>query len=770
MATGTCRPRSVRPTKAACLDACQPGPAAATDANCDRRDDDCDGTTDEDYAASATQCGSGACHRQDQTSCVNGSVVDSCQAGVGGASDTSCDGVDDDCDGSLDEDFAGKAESCGQGACERQTVTRCVNGAAASACTPGTASPDNNCNGLDEDCNGTPDDHYAARAVSCGVGVCQRSGATACVGGAEHNACTSGQAGNDAACDGIDNDCNGQIDEDYQAVSETCGAGACRRTVTTSCVGGHETRCVPGPTTGADNDCDGIDDDCNGIADDAYVGHSTACGVGACAAAGTTSCVSGHEVDSCRPSAPAAVDNTCNNVDEDCNGVADEDYRVVIACGAGACTREGVETCASGRPIRSCTPGAATSDANCNGVDDDCNGRSDDGYQARATRCGVGACLREGQTACMNGQEVDTCSAGRATGADDDCNGVDEDCDGMADDHYPAQGTRCGRGECTTTGSTSCVQGRVLDSCVPRAPAASVDTTCNGRDEDCDGNVDEEYASRAIVCGQGPCRNSVQSACVNGAEQTGCSPLPPAASDANCNAVDDDCNGRVDDGYPGGATRCGTGPCTATGTLSCQNGVVADSCVPPEDACGSVTPYCGPTKQDVCTGRTRCTNQPCNCGGVPECTVFRAIQGSDAKYVYYGRDPCGALCQPVFRCSHASTQCNGTAEACGVDLVTGERCECAPATCDPKLSLCIKGQRCGTNACQGPCGTCTNTCGEQHVCDAAGRSSCPADCSGNNCAGTASCTACQAGCNRTTGLCNLVLQVPRTPVTGILTN
>jgi hypothetical protein len=461
MATGTCRPRSVRPTKAACLDACQPGPAAATDANCDRRDDDCDGTTDEDYAASATQCGSGACHRQDQTSCVNGSVVDSCQAGVGGASDTSCDGVDDDCDGSLDEDFAGKAESCGQGACERQTVTRCVNGAAASACTPGTASPDNNCNGLDEDCNGTPDDHYAARAVSCGVGVCQRSGATACVGGAEHNACTPGQAGNDAACDGIDNDCNGQIDEDYQAVSETCGAGACRRTVTTSCVGGHETRCVPGPTTGADNDCDGIDDDSNGI---------------------------------------------------------------------------------------------------------------------------------------------------------------------------------------------------------------------------------------------------------------------------------------------------------------------ADSCVPPEDACGSVTPYCGPTKQDVCTGRTRCTNQPCNCGGVPECTVFRAIQGSDAKYVYYGRDPCGALCQPVFRCSHASTQCNGTAEACGVDLVTGERCECAPATCDPKLSLCIKGQRCGTNACQGPCGTCTNTCGEQHVCDAAGRSSCPADCSGNNCAGTASCTACQAGCNRTTGLCNLVLQVPRTPVTGILTN
>jgi hypothetical protein len=809
------------------LDSCQPGPAAASDATCDRRDDDCDGDTDEEYAATTTQCGSGVCHHQGQTSCVNGSVVDSCQAGAGGAADTSCDGVDDDCDGRLDEDFAGKAESCGQGACARQTITRCERGTEVSTCTPGAATADNNCNGIDEDCDGAPDDRYAPRTVSCGVGMCQRSGATACVDGAEHNTCTpgtatgddhdcngqddncdgrvdegyvptrtncgvgacaaqgtlqcvggrvlntcaQGQAGNDAVCDGIDNDCNAQIDEDYASVSESCGIGVCRRTMQTSCVGGHETRCAPGPTTGPDNDCDGIDDDCNGIADDAYVGHSTACGVGACSASGATSCVGGREVDSCRPGAPAAVDNTCNNVDEDCSGVADEDYRVAIACGVGACTRDGVETCSAGRPVRSCAPGAPASDANCNGVDDDCNGQSDDSYQARATRCGVGACQREGQTACMNGREVDLCSAGRPTGADDNCNGVDEDCDGMADDHYPAAGTRCGRGECTTTGSTSCVQGRVVDSCVPRAPAANIDATCNGRDDDCDGNVDEEYPSRAIACGQGPCRNSVQSSCVNGVEQLGCAPLPPAANDASCNAVDDDCNGRIDDGYPGGATRCGTGQCTATGTLSCQNGLVADSCVPPEDACAPVPAYCGPTKQDACTGRTRCTNQACNCGGVPECTVFRAIQGSDSKYVYYGRDTCGALCQPVLRCSHASSQCNGTAEACGVDLITNERCECAPAACDPKLSLCIKGQRCGTNACQGPCGTCTNTCGEQRMCDAAGRSSCPADCGGNICASTATpCTPCQAGCNRTTGLCNRVLQVPGTPITGVLTN
>jgi hypothetical protein len=37
-------------------------------------------------------------------------------------------------------------------------------------------------------------------------------------------------AANDTSCNGVDNDCNGQVDEDYVPVATNCGAGACAAT------------------------------------------------------------------------------------------------------------------------------------------------------------------------------------------------------------------------------------------------------------------------------------------------------------------------------------------------------------------------------------------------------------------------------------------------------------------------------------------------------------------------------------------------------------
>jgi hypothetical protein len=65
---------------------------------------------------------------------------------------------------------------------------------------------------------------------------------------------------------------------------------------------------------------------------------------------------------------------------------------------------------------------------------------------------------------------------------------------------------------------------------------------CNGKDDDCDGEVDEGLA--AVSCGVGACRRSV-AACVAGMPQT-CTPGEPRAE--TCNGVDDDCDGAVDDG------------------------------------------------------------------------------------------------------------------------------------------------------------------------------------------------------------------------------
>jgi len=115
-----------------------------------------------------------------------------------------CNGIDDNCNGSIDENL-GTTTTCGTGACSR-TVIACVNGTP-QTCTPGSPSPEV-CNGVDDDCNGAVDDGIPP--VTCGVGACART-VTACVGGVPQT-CTPGTPSPEI-CNGIDDDCNGLIDD-----------------------------------------------------------------------------------------------------------------------------------------------------------------------------------------------------------------------------------------------------------------------------------------------------------------------------------------------------------------------------------------------------------------------------------------------------------------------------------------------------------------------------------------------------------------------------
>jgi hypothetical protein len=120
-------------------------------------------------------------------------------------------------------------------------------------------------------------------------------------------------------CDLLDNDCDGQVDEELGEL--TCGLGACLHTVA-KCVAGQLQVCDPLEGK-SDEICDGIDNDCNGLADDGL--GSTSCGLGPCF----------HSQPNCVEGAPAvcdpflgASDEKLDGIDNDCDGQTDEGFPV----------------------------------------------------------------------------------------------------------------------------------------------------------------------------------------------------------------------------------------------------------------------------------------------------------------------------------------------------------------------------------------------------------------------------------------------------------
>ena len=136
--------------------------------------------------------------------------------------------------------------------------------------------------------------------------------------------------------------------------------------------------------------------------------------------------------------------------------------------------------------------------------------------------------------AACGGDDCDDGNAEIYPGHSEVCDGVDNNCDGKTDENLST--TTCGLGVCEHT-INNCENG-IPQTCDPFEGAS--EEICDGLDNDCDGEKDEELGT--ITCGEGVCENRIDS-CIEGTPQI-CEPLP-LAIDEICNGLDDDCNGDV---------------------------------------------------------------------------------------------------------------------------------------------------------------------------------------------------------------------------------
>ncbi len=676
--------------------------ASATDAGTWYEDGDGDGYGSPDSLT--TDCAQPAGYVADSTDC------DDADAGINpDATDDDCDGVDQNCDGVPDDGAGGSSawylDADGDGfgdpatemiLCE-EPVGYITDG---SDCDDSDAdiNPDalEVCDGVDQDCDGTVDDDAAdaplwysdgdrdGYGTGEGFRSCLQPPDVSGIGGDCDDTDPAYNPGADETCDGtVDFNCDGSVgsddrDADGVLACDDCNDGdaAINPSATEVC-------------DGADNDCDGTVDVNAADATDWYMDGDTdgygdpATTITACSALPGYVADGGDCDDSDDTIHPGAAE-LCDSVDTDCDGLTDDPdstdaltwYADVDADTYGD---PAVSTTACSQPSgysaddTDCDDSSAGSypgaDEYCDGDDNDCNGTVDDDYALDAPTWyddadgdGYGdasvytvACDAPTGTV-ADDTDCDDATATTYPGATEYCDGVDSDCNGTLDDDYAADApTWYADSDADTWGDINVTQdacdqpsGYVADStdCDDSSAGSYPGATeyCDGEDNDCNGTVDDSYAvdaptwyADADADSYGDLASS-QRACSQPAgtvsDATDCddgsAAVNPAAAEV-CNSIDDNCDAVTDTDATDRATWYLDGDTDGygtTSTLSCtQPAGYASAGGDCDDASGTVHPNAA----DICENSI-----DEDCDGEDDCQLSGDGTDTDATTTIYG--------------------------------------------------------------------------------------------------------------------------------------
>ena len=130
-----------------------------------------------------------------------------------------CNGIDDNCNGSIDETFPESGEACSTEKLGLCTAGKRVCETGALGCKSTLLPSAEVCNSLDDDCDGQTDETFDVMTDAKNCGRCEAQ----CLIG---NACVAGTCRESVCFDGFDNDGNGKIDcDDDNCLGLECSTG-----------------------------------------------------------------------------------------------------------------------------------------------------------------------------------------------------------------------------------------------------------------------------------------------------------------------------------------------------------------------------------------------------------------------------------------------------------------------------------------------------------------------------------------------------------------